>query len=140
MVSTQAKLALDGGLGAAGATAQFVLIKHYVDRASGAKPLFTAPAMLPGLGEYATITSLVGGAAALGYELFKGEVKKQREITDVDMGLIAYGASAITSGVLNMIVDPPDLLGSINPVVSPQTRVPTAVNPNKISIYGSYSQ
>ncbi|MEM0142339.1 MAG: hypothetical protein QXL94_00090 [Candidatus Parvarchaeum sp.] len=96
--------------------------------------------MLPGLGEYATITSLIGGAAALGYELYKGEVQKRREISDVDMGLIAYGASAITSGVLNMIVDPPDLIGNTPAIVPASTRAPSVINPNKVSIYGAYSQ
>lgn len=139
MVSTQMKLALDAGAGAATGTAQFMLIKHYVDKASGAKPLFAAPSSLPGLGEYATVTSLAAGAVALGYELYKGEIKHHREITDLDMGIITYGITTLTNGIINMIIDPPDILGSVNPVmIKPQGG--TVINPNQSSIYGTYSQ
>ena len=148
MISTQGKLALDAAAGGSLAAAQHIVIKHFIDKpAKSANTAITklqnaSPAMLPGLTEVATLADFVGAGLALGYELYKGEVKKKREITDVDMALITYGATAVTEGVLNMIFDPPSILGSYSQpvIISPGQPTKQPINPAQTSIYGSYSQ
>lgn len=146
MISTQAKLALDAAAGGSLAAVQHIAIKHFIDKPANAAGKYaigiSSPKQLPGLTEVATLADFVGAGLALGYELYKGEVKKKREITDVDMALITYGATAVTEGVLNMIFDPPSILGSYSQpvIISPGQPIKQPINPAQTSIYGSYSQ